>query len=512
MLRLTSCLLSLVILGLIIVSFPGATQTLGGRTNPLQAHPRDRIAQLINDQLRTVLTGNRHPLARREYDVGAAKASYRMDRMIMLLKADTSQQKALDELVQAQHDPESPQYHQWLTPESYGQLFGISDNDLAQTVNWLQTHGMSVEEVTAGRRAIVFSGTAAQVNSAFHAQIHLYRVGGLGSVDANVMVTHWADALVAPGFQFSAATSSLIVPAGSNASVSLTITATGGFTSAVSLSVSGLPAGASAGFAPANVSLGSGTFVLNLTVASSASVGSYPVSVVATGGGLTKTESLILTVTVPPTYALTATPASLTIPIGQKGSVKVAATASSTFNSAITFSLSGVPAGMTASFAPVSIAVPGSGTSTLSLSAQTVTPGSYALVVTGAGGGISRTSTLAVNIPGFILSTSGTAASLAPNGRASFTLTTRALNGFNSAVAFSSSGLPSGVTASFSPQRINAPGSGSSTLTLARGATSNTTAARVIVTAAGGGLSQTQTIPLNLTANQGSRRTKATSF
>ena len=146
--------------------------------DPLQVRPRDRINRLIDEQRRTVLSGNVHPLARREFDAGAAKANYRMERMLMLLKPDAAQQQALDDLVQAQQDSESPHYHQWLTPESYGQLFGVSDNDLAQVTNWLQTHGMSVEEVTAGRRAVVFSGTATQVNAAFHTQIRLYRVGG----------------------------------------------------------------------------------------------------------------------------------------------------------------------------------------------------------------------------------------------------------------------------------------------------------------------------------------------
>ena len=36
---------------------------------------------------------------------------------------------------------------------------------------------MEVEEVTAGRRTIVFSGAAAQVESAFHTQIHAYKIG-----------------------------------------------------------------------------------------------------------------------------------------------------------------------------------------------------------------------------------------------------------------------------------------------------------------------------------------------
>jgi pseudomonalisin len=41
----------------------------------------------------------------------------------------------------------------------------------------LQGHGMEVEEVTAGRRSIIFSGTAARVQAAFHTQIHVYKIG-----------------------------------------------------------------------------------------------------------------------------------------------------------------------------------------------------------------------------------------------------------------------------------------------------------------------------------------------
>jgi polyisoprenoid-binding protein YceI len=49
----------------------------------------------------------------------------------------------------------------------------------------------------------------------------------------------------------------------------------------------------------------------------------------------------------------------------------------------------------------------------------------------------------------------------------SIKLSTAALNGFQSQVALSASGLPAGVTASFAPATISAPGSGASTLTLA---------------------------------------------
>ena len=91
---------------------------------------------------------------------------------------DAAQEDALTQLLDAQHNPESPYYHQWLTPEQYGERFGVSEADAAQVTAWLTSYGMEVEELTAGRRSIIFSGTAAEVESAFHTQIHTYKIGG----------------------------------------------------------------------------------------------------------------------------------------------------------------------------------------------------------------------------------------------------------------------------------------------------------------------------------------------
>jgi len=137
----------------------------------------DRVTAYVDDNQRATLAGNRHPLAIAKYDAGSVAPDFRMDRMIITLLPDPAQQNALDELLEAQHDPESPSYHRWLSPEEYGQLFGASASDAAQVADWLQAHGMEVEEVTAGHRSIIFSGTAAQVESAFHTEIHTYKIG-----------------------------------------------------------------------------------------------------------------------------------------------------------------------------------------------------------------------------------------------------------------------------------------------------------------------------------------------
>ncbi len=188
--RFTACLqrralpfLTLTIfLSLLCLDLPAQAQPPADPPSPLFMLPpsvqvRDRITSFIDEDQRVTLRGNLHPLAIARYDAGAVAPGFPMEHMLLTLLPDAAQQDALNQLLDAQHNPESPYYHQWLTPEQYGERFGISEADTAQVVGWLQGHGMEVEEVTAGRRAIVFSGSAAQVESAFHTQIHAYRMG-----------------------------------------------------------------------------------------------------------------------------------------------------------------------------------------------------------------------------------------------------------------------------------------------------------------------------------------------
>jgi len=125
-----------------------------------------------------VRRGNRHPLARPEFDNGIVANDFRMNRMILAIQSDAEQQTALESLLEAQQHPDSPFYQKWLTPEEFGRQFGISDRDLSQVLTWLKRHGFQVDEVSKGRRAIVFSGTAGQVQSAFHTEIHAYKGNG----------------------------------------------------------------------------------------------------------------------------------------------------------------------------------------------------------------------------------------------------------------------------------------------------------------------------------------------
>ena len=148
------------------------------------AAPRPLITQTVDESRLTTLTGNTHPLARPENDLGTAPASLPMARMLLVLKRSVEQETALRKLLDDQQDKASPNYHQWLTPEQYGQQFGPTDTDLQTIASWLQSHGFEVGS-TKGRTVLEFSGTAGQVQEAFHTTIDKYLVKG---------EQHWANA------------------------------------------------------------------------------------------------------------------------------------------------------------------------------------------------------------------------------------------------------------------------------------------------------------------------------
>ena len=100
-----------------------------------------------------------------------------------------------------------------------------------------------------------------------------------------------------------------------------------------------------------------------------------------------------------PNFAVAASPAALTIAQSGSGTSTITTTLSGNFNSAIAFSAAGLPAGATASFTPASIAAPGAGSSTLTISVGASTPvGTYNIVVNGTGGGQTHSATINLTV------------------------------------------------------------------------------------------------------------------
>jgi subtilase family serine protease len=148
-----------------------------------------RITQAVDEANLTILKGNTYYLARAKYDRGAAPSSLPMNRMLLVLQRSPQQESALELLLDQQQDQSSPTYHQWLTPQQFGQQFGPSDQDIQKITSWLQSHGFQVAPISNGRTVIEFSGTAGQVQEAFHTAIHKYSV----PTKSGALEDHWAN-------------------------------------------------------------------------------------------------------------------------------------------------------------------------------------------------------------------------------------------------------------------------------------------------------------------------------
>ena len=205
--RSASRVVPLLVLGFVIASsaalagtpVSAASSALSHGANPVfpgpaalaQAAPR--VQDFVDESRRVVLHGNVHPLlsgasagsaltgrpgAQHIVDLGEVEDSFPAGRMLLLLQRSAAQESALDDFIRNAHAAANPAYHQWLKPEAFGRLYGPADSDVAAVEAWLESHGLVVARVHAGRVAIEFTGTAGQLREAFQMELHRYQVGG----------------------------------------------------------------------------------------------------------------------------------------------------------------------------------------------------------------------------------------------------------------------------------------------------------------------------------------------
>jgi hypothetical protein len=139
---------------------------------PTKLQPR--ITSPIDASRRVPLAGSRSPRAAAADDLGVVPGTLQLRGISLLFSRSAAQQAALDALVAAQQNPASPLYHQWINPDQYAAQFGVADADIAAAESWLEQQGFSIDSVARSRNRIFFSGTAAQVASAFGAPLHYY--------------------------------------------------------------------------------------------------------------------------------------------------------------------------------------------------------------------------------------------------------------------------------------------------------------------------------------------------
>ncbi|MGO9520504.1 MAG: protease pro-enzyme activation domain-containing protein [Candidatus Korobacteraceae bacterium] len=139
---------------------------------------RALITQKIDETRTVTLAGNTRPEANVTYDRGAVAPDFDMGDMQILLQRSPDQEKVVDQFVRQLNDPKSPNYHQYLTNQQVGALFGTAQSDIGTVTHWLETHGLKVNFVYPNGMLIDFTGTAAQVEQAFQVEIHKLVVNG----------------------------------------------------------------------------------------------------------------------------------------------------------------------------------------------------------------------------------------------------------------------------------------------------------------------------------------------
>ena len=128
-----------------------------------------RIRSDINDREVFALKGNTRPVVESgvAHDKGKVSDSFVLPRMVMHFAKTTAQRFALEQLLQAQQDRRSPQYHQFLTPEQYAERFGLPSDDVSKVAQCLENSGFSELQVARSRSWVSFSGTAVRARRRF---------------------------------------------------------------------------------------------------------------------------------------------------------------------------------------------------------------------------------------------------------------------------------------------------------------------------------------------------------
>ncbi len=199
-----------------------------------------------------------------------------------------------------------------------------------------------------------------------------------------------------------------------------------------------------------------------------------------------------------PDFTLLANPSSVSVTQGSQVNTSITVTPQDDFTGSVTLSASGLPSGVTANFNPNPI----TGSSTLTLTAtDSAATGTVTVKILGTSGNVTDSTLLVLSVnqlvQDFTLSASPSSITIAKSGASGQSaITITPVDGFSGNVSLSATGLPAGVTASFSPN----PATSTSTMTLTASKTAKAGTVMVTVKGISGSLTATTTITLTVEA------------
>jgi subtilase family serine protease len=122
--------------------------------------------QLLHNHVRSVVSGGQ------AVPVGLLPPTQRLNLAITLPLRNPEE---LTSLLDRLYDPTAPDYHRFLSVAQFTDSFGASEDDYQAVVEFARANGFTVTDTPANRRLVDISGTVAQIESAFHVVMMIYR-------------------------------------------------------------------------------------------------------------------------------------------------------------------------------------------------------------------------------------------------------------------------------------------------------------------------------------------------
>ena len=158
------------------VLIPGALQVTPASAQATLA-PR-AITAAVNNSDRVQLSGSVSSAVKRATDLGVVSPTLAAHHVTLVLQRSAARQSALDQYLSDVQNPQSSEFHRWLTPAEYGSRFGAGAEDVQTITAWLQSQGLAIEKTSPAANVITFSGSVGQLESAFSTSIHSISING----------------------------------------------------------------------------------------------------------------------------------------------------------------------------------------------------------------------------------------------------------------------------------------------------------------------------------------------
>jgi subtilase family serine protease len=97
------------------------------------------------------------------------------NRLNLIIGLPLRNQEALTNLLQQLYDPNSPQFHRYLTSDQFAQQFGPTEQDYQSVIAFAKANGFVISGTHSNRTLIDINGSVADIERAFHIKMQTYQ-------------------------------------------------------------------------------------------------------------------------------------------------------------------------------------------------------------------------------------------------------------------------------------------------------------------------------------------------